>query len=48
MIERAARQVLAVSPELLLHRPAFWFFIALGLAVIWVSYRFTIRGELTD
>jgi putative tricarboxylic transport membrane protein len=48
MIERAGRQVIAVSPDLLLHRPAFWFFIALGLAVIWVSYRFTIRGELTD
>ena len=48
MIERAGRQVIAVSPDLLLHRPAFWFFIALGLAVIWISYRFTIRGELTD
>jgi putative tricarboxylic transport membrane protein len=48
MIERAARQVLAVSPELLLHRPAFWFFIALGGFVVWLSYRFSIRGELTD
>lgn len=48
MIERAGRQVIAISPDLLLHRPAFWLFIALALAVIWVSYRFTIRGELTD
>lgn len=48
MIERAGRQVIAVSPDLLLHRPAFWFFIALALGVIWVVYRVTIRGELTD
>jgi len=48
MIERAGRQVLAVSPDLLLHRPAFWFFMVLALIVIWASYRFTMRGELTD
>lgn len=48
MIERAGRQVIAISPDLLLHRPAFWLFIALALAVIWVSHRFTLRGELTD
>ncbi|MGE3988117.1 tripartite tricarboxylate transporter permease [Pseudorhodoplanes sp.] len=48
MIERAARQVIAVSPDLLLHRPAFWLFIALGILVIWASHRFAVRGELTD
>jgi putative tricarboxylic transport membrane protein len=48
MIERAGRQVIAVSPELLLHRPAFWMFVALGLGVIWASHRLTVRGELSD
>jgi putative tricarboxylic transport membrane protein len=48
MIERAGRQVIAISPDLLLHRPAFWCFIALGLVVIWASQRLAIRGEVTD
>jgi putative tricarboxylic transport membrane protein len=48
MIERAGRQVFAISPELLLHRPAFWAFIVLGLVVIWASSRLAVRGELSD
>jgi putative tricarboxylic transport membrane protein len=48
MIERAGRQVMAVSPELLLHRPAFWAFVALGLGVIWASRRLAVRGALGD
>jgi putative tricarboxylic transport membrane protein len=48
MIERAGRQVLAISPELLLHRPAFWVFIVLGLTVIWASRRLSVGGDLTD
>jgi len=48
MIERAGRQVIAISPDLLLYRPAFWLFIALGIGVIWLARRFAIRGELTD
>lgn len=48
MVERAGRQVIAVSPDLLLHRPAFWIFIALALAVIGAVYRFTVRGALAD
>lgn len=48
MIERAGRQVIAISPELLLHRPAFWAFIVLGLGVIWASRRLAVRGELVD
>src|SRR3569623_830930 len=40
MIERAGRQVIAVSPDLLLHRPAFCFFIALGVVVVWLSLRY--------
>jgi len=36
VIERSARQVWAISPDLLLERPGFWAFIAAGLfAVIW-------------
>jgi putative tricarboxylic transport membrane protein len=48
MIERAGRQVLAISPELLLHRPAFWVFIVLGVTVIWASRRLSVGGDLTD
>jgi putative tricarboxylic transport membrane protein len=48
MIERAGRQVIAVSPDLLLYRPAFWFFIVLGGVVIWLSRRYTVRGEIAD
>ncbi len=48
MIERAGRQVIAVSPDLLLHRPAFWVFVVLALSVIAVVYRFTIRGAVAD
>lgn len=36
IIERSARQVWAVSPDLLLERPVFWMFIAAGvIAVVW-------------
>jgi putative tricarboxylic transport membrane protein len=48
MIERSGRQVLGVSPELLLTRPVFWLFIPLGAVIIWVSRRLTIRGEIDD
>jgi putative tricarboxylic transport membrane protein len=48
MIERAGRQVIAVSPELLLHRPAFWVFVALGFGVIWASGRLAVQGALSD
>ena len=48
MIERAGRQVIAISPELLLQRPAFWLFIAFGLGVMWASRRLVVRGELAD
>lgn len=48
MIERSARQVLAISPELLLERPVFWVFILLAFVVIWFSRRLVIRGEVDD
>jgi putative tricarboxylic transport membrane protein len=39
MIERSARQVFALSPSLLLHRPIFWGFMVLGVLTIWSSRR---------
>ena len=48
MIERAGRQVIAISPELLLHRPAFWVFVVLGLGVIWASNSLAVGGEVSD
>lgn len=41
MIEKSARQVLAISPELLLQRPIFWVFIAMGITAAWFSRRLT-------
>ncbi len=37
MIEKSARQVLTISPALLLQRPIFWAFIAAALVVVWFS-----------
>lgn len=48
MIERSARQVLAISPQLLFERPVFWVFILLAIVVIWFSRRLTIPGEVED
>ncbi len=39
MIERSARQVFAISPALLLHRPIFWGFMAMGALTIWLTRR---------
>ena len=39
MIERSARQVLAISPALLLHRPIFWGFMVMGTLTIWFTRR---------
>jgi putative tricarboxylic transport membrane protein len=48
MIESSARQVIAISPELLLQRPGFWVFIVLGVVVTWFSRRMVIRGDVAD
>jgi putative tricarboxylic transport membrane protein len=48
MIERSARQVIAISPELLLHRPVFWLSIAMAGCAIWVGRRMLIAAEVTD
>jgi putative tricarboxylic transport membrane protein len=37
MIEQALRQVISISPGLMLQRPVFWGFIAAGIAVVWFS-----------
>lgn len=37
MIERSARQVLALSPALLLERPIFWGFVVMAVAALWFS-----------
>ena len=42
LIESSGRQVLAVGPALLLERPIFWAFVALGALALWAS-----RGLLT-
>lgn len=39
MIERSARQVFALSPVLLLHRPIFWGFMVMGTLTIWFTRR---------
>jgi putative tricarboxylic transport membrane protein len=39
MIERSARQVFALSPVLLLHRPIFWGFMVMGVLTIWFTRR---------
>ncbi|HSB72975.1 MAG TPA: tripartite tricarboxylate transporter permease [Candidatus Methylomirabilis sp.] len=39
LIERSARQVFALSPALLLHRPIFWGFMAMGSLTIWFTRR---------
>jgi putative tricarboxylic transport membrane protein len=48
MVERAGRQVIAISPDLLLHRPVFWLFMVLGAVVIWAARRLAVQGDLTD
>lgn len=45
LIERSAKQVLAISPGLLLERPAFWVFILMGLMMIWFSRRLQVPLE---
>ncbi len=39
MIERSARQVIALSPAVLLHRPIFWGFMAMGVLAVWFTRR---------
>jgi putative tricarboxylic transport membrane protein len=39
MIERSARQVFALSPTLLFHRPIFWGFMVMGTLTIWFTRR---------
>lgn len=39
IIERSARQVLAISPALLLERPIFWGFMVMGFLSIWFGRR---------
>jgi putative tricarboxylic transport membrane protein len=43
MIENSARQVLSISPALLLHRPLFWGFLVAGVVAIWFSRRLLAR-----
>ncbi len=45
LIESNARRVLAVSPELLLHRPVFWVFIGLAVVAISLMRRF-LQGRV--
>ncbi len=37
MIERSARQVIALSPAVLLHRPIFWGFMAMAILAVWFT-----------
>jgi putative tricarboxylic transport membrane protein len=47
MIEKSARQVLAISPWLLFQRPIFWLFIGLGALAVWFSARLVSIQEST-
>jgi putative tricarboxylic transport membrane protein len=47
-IESSARQVLAISPGLLLERPVFWAFVVLSLGSLWFSRRIIIKGDDLD
>ncbi len=46
MIERSARQVMSISPGLLLERPLFWVFIAMGALALFFARRFWSRASL--
>lgn len=46
MIERSARQVMQISPTLLLERPLFWLFIAGGVAAAWFSRSLWTQKQL--
>jgi len=39
LIERSARQTLALSPTLVFHRPIFWGFILMGALTTWFTRR---------
>jgi putative tricarboxylic transport membrane protein len=45
MVEKSARQVLAISPGLLLQRPIFWVFLAAAFAVAWAGRRLPVVAE---
>ena len=46
MIERSARQVIQISPALLVQRPLFWVFIFGGLLIAWFSRRLWKQPEV--
>jgi putative tricarboxylic transport membrane protein len=39
MVEQSGRQVMDISPALLLGRPVFWLFLVMGMLVMWFSRR---------
>jgi len=48
MIEQSGRQVLAISPGLLLERPFFWVCMLVAAGIIWISRRLAVREDVTD
>jgi putative tricarboxylic transport membrane protein len=45
LIERSARQVIELSPTLLLHRPIFWGFMAMAALSIWFTRRTWVAAK---